>query len=163
MTTYNFDAFGNPVQTTASGKLPATVLYSDGVYDPALAAYYLPIRRHDATAGRFTSPACCKKTHPRPGGPGQNPNIGGAAVGREVSVDRLEWRNWLITRDFVLVFSGNPIGDCAGHGSQIGMGVRLRASGGVAMVILEHSAEPLSAENRPIARERVGGVLGEQE
>src|SRR5208337_1418027 len=35
MKTFNFDAFGNPVQTTATGKLPATVLYSDGVYDPA--------------------------------------------------------------------------------------------------------------------------------
>jgi RHS repeat-associated protein len=47
---------GNPVQTTASGKPPATVLYSDGVYNPALAAYYAPIRCHHPTAGRFTSP-----------------------------------------------------------------------------------------------------------
>lgn len=44
MTTYNFDAFGNPVQTTATGQPRSGVLYSDGVYDPALAL------------SRFTSP-----------------------------------------------------------------------------------------------------------
>lgn len=66
MTTYNFDAFGNPVRTTASGKLSATVRYGDGVYDPALAAYYAPIRRHDATVGRFTSPDICAGEAPAP-------------------------------------------------------------------------------------------------
>ncbi len=39
MNTYNFDAFGNPIRITATSKLPATVLHSDGVYDSALAAF----------------------------------------------------------------------------------------------------------------------------
>jgi RHS repeat-associated protein len=59
MATYDFDAFGNPIERQLNGKPPATVLYGDGVYDPALAAYYAQIRCHDATAGRFTSPDIC--------------------------------------------------------------------------------------------------------
>jgi len=56
MKTFNYDAFRNPVQTTVTGKLPAAVLHSDGIYDPALAPYHLPIRRYCPVSDRFTSP-----------------------------------------------------------------------------------------------------------
>lgn len=65
MNSYNFDDFGNPIRTT--GKLPATVLYSDGVYDPALAACYAPIaapvRCQACSPARTSTPA---KRHRRP-------------------------------------------------------------------------------------------------
>ncbi len=45
MKTYDFDAFGNPVERALNGKpRPTTAdaahLHCDGVYDPALAMYY---------------------------------------------------------------------------------------------------------------------------
>jgi hypothetical protein len=59
MKNYQYDAFGNPVQHV-NGKLrpmaaDTTELYSDGVYDPALAMYYQPVQPHPQSVGLFTS------------------------------------------------------------------------------------------------------------
>jgi hypothetical protein len=58
MTTYNFDAFGNPIQHVNGKPRPITdvpELYSDGVYDPALSPSYLPVQPHSSLGGLFTS------------------------------------------------------------------------------------------------------------
>ena len=66
MKTFNFDAFGNPVKPL-NGKARTTAadtpeLYSDGVYDPALAMYYQPVQPHPQLVGLFTS----MENHPGP-------------------------------------------------------------------------------------------------
>ena len=58
LTTFNFDAFGDPVQRV-NGKAQTTAtdspeLHCDGVYDPALALYYLPIQPHPHLVGLST-------------------------------------------------------------------------------------------------------------
>jgi len=60
MTTYNFDAFGKPVERLVNGKPRPTAadaahLYCDDVYDPALALYYQPVQPHPQSVGLFTS------------------------------------------------------------------------------------------------------------
>lgn len=56
MTTYDFDAFGNPITATPNGQPQRVFLYSGETYDPALAQYYLMARHHNPARGRFTSP-----------------------------------------------------------------------------------------------------------
>lgn len=62
MTPFDFDAFGNPLpaRSKTNGKRRPFVLYSDGVYNPALAGCYslIPInRRRPATSSfGFTVP-----------------------------------------------------------------------------------------------------------
>ena len=61
MTTYDFDAFGNPARGVNDKPRPtaadAAHLYCDGVYDPALSMYYQPIQPHSQPVGLFTKPA----------------------------------------------------------------------------------------------------------
>ncbi len=58
MKTYQYDAFGNPVECPVNGKQRPTAadaahLYYDGVYDPALAMYHQPAQPHPLS-GLFT-------------------------------------------------------------------------------------------------------------
>ena len=55
MKTFNFDAFGNPLNRPVNGKArtmaaDAPELHSDGVYDPAQATYYQPVQPHGQSA-----------------------------------------------------------------------------------------------------------------
>ena len=60
MKTYNFDAFGNPIERPLNGKPRPTAadaahLYCDGVYDPAMDLYSQPVQPHPQSVGLFTS------------------------------------------------------------------------------------------------------------
>jgi hypothetical protein len=60
MATYDFDAFGNPIDRPLNGKQRPTAadaahLYRNDVYDPALAMYYQPVKLHSPLSGLFTS------------------------------------------------------------------------------------------------------------
>jgi hypothetical protein len=55
MTTYDFDAFGNPMKAAPNGQPQTVFLHSDGIYDPMLAPSYLLPRHRDPMLGRFTN------------------------------------------------------------------------------------------------------------
>jgi hypothetical protein len=61
MKSFDFDAFGNPLEPTANGQSRAVFVYRDGQLDPALAFAYHQPRHHTPTPdGRFISLESCE-------------------------------------------------------------------------------------------------------